>query len=405
MIYFNNPGTFDLRGMLTMGLSGKENTNAIGFFGTGFKYALAVILRNGGKLTVTNDGNNNQIHFFSQHEDFRGSTHDMVYYQINDEPAHLAGFTTHLGTNWKIWQAYRELRCNAEDELGQVYNSDPRLEGVTISVELAAMDEVHSESHKYFLADNRLGEPVFQSNRMQAFESQRIQGVFYKGVLVFDNFMSEQYTTRFVYNFINCHIPLSEERVLQNGLSAIRTILQEELQQSDDEQFARSVMRTTRNESLYEHTLLLYAGEKIGNGFLTGIKRLHKAGKLADNGIDLLQRLEPETEKYEAVSLSSLERNKMTKALEMLKRAGYPIDNYEIVITESLGEGVMGRAMDNKIYLSKLPFSMGTKQVASTLLEEYAHLDTGYGDHSYGLQNWLFDQILTRIEHEFEMPF
>ena len=40
-INFVTPTSMDLDYMLVMGLSAKENDNAIGRFGTGFKYAVA----------------------------------------------------------------------------------------------------------------------------------------------------------------------------------------------------------------------------------------------------------------------------------------------------------------------------------------------------------------------------
>jgi len=51
-IAFQNDGELDLRLMATFGCSVKETNNPIGFFGTGLKYALAVLLRTGHKVTV-----------------------------------------------------------------------------------------------------------------------------------------------------------------------------------------------------------------------------------------------------------------------------------------------------------------------------------------------------------------
>ena len=45
-IIFENPGTLDPRAITIMGLNVKENTNPIGYFGTGFKYGIAITLRN-----------------------------------------------------------------------------------------------------------------------------------------------------------------------------------------------------------------------------------------------------------------------------------------------------------------------------------------------------------------------
>lgn len=47
MIIFRNAGTIDPKSITTFGVSSKENPGAIGFFGTGLKYALAILLRHG----------------------------------------------------------------------------------------------------------------------------------------------------------------------------------------------------------------------------------------------------------------------------------------------------------------------------------------------------------------------
>jgi len=53
MIYFSNPGLIDLTGLKTFGLTSKaEQSDKIGRFGTGLKYAVAVILRKSGIMTI-----------------------------------------------------------------------------------------------------------------------------------------------------------------------------------------------------------------------------------------------------------------------------------------------------------------------------------------------------------------
>ena len=49
MIIFQNKGLIDVHAISIMGVSVKED-NSIGFFGTGLKYAIAVLLREGIKI-------------------------------------------------------------------------------------------------------------------------------------------------------------------------------------------------------------------------------------------------------------------------------------------------------------------------------------------------------------------
>ena len=88
----------------------------------------------------------------------------------------------------------------------------------------------------------------------------------------------------------------------------------------------------------------------------------------------------------------------LDKAISFLCKIDISASQYPIKIVDSMGEGIMGRAIEGTIYLSLLPFNMGTKQVASTLMEEWVHTRLGVKDFDYGMQNWLFDKILSMGE-------
>ena len=92
-VYFMNNGDFDVRTMTTFGVSVKTKDEPIGFFGTGFKYAVAIILRMQGQISIkTKSG---EFVFTVHREKIRDEEFDLVY--INDKEA---GFTTRLGINW-----------------------------------------------------------------------------------------------------------------------------------------------------------------------------------------------------------------------------------------------------------------------------------------------------------------
>ena len=54
-VCFVNRGTIDPRSITTFGVNSKEGGNPIGFFGTGLKYAIAVLLRLGHEVTLYSD--------------------------------------------------------------------------------------------------------------------------------------------------------------------------------------------------------------------------------------------------------------------------------------------------------------------------------------------------------------
>lgn len=127
MIIFHNPGLIPLDAMRLMGASIKLE-GSFGRFGTGFKYAVATILRGGGKVRVWRGAE--EMDFFVRDVEIRGTTFQEVWLdRVLDKAVDLheatpLGFTTQLGKDWEPWMALRELACNARDEGGDFKLSD-----------------------------------------------------------------------------------------------------------------------------------------------------------------------------------------------------------------------------------------------------------------------------------------
>src|ERR1700676_327969 len=105
LVVFENPGEIDAAAIRTFGVSVKEGENPIGFFGTGLKYAIAVLLRTGHQVTVTAGLDRYEFGILS--ETVRGKEFGFV--SMNGQ---RLGFTTELGKVWELWAAYREIACN-----------------------------------------------------------------------------------------------------------------------------------------------------------------------------------------------------------------------------------------------------------------------------------------------------
>ena len=109
VLVFENAGELDPRFLSTFGCSVKESDNPIGWFGTGLKFAIAVLLRTGHSIRVLTG--TRQLEITTRTDTLRGQSFAFVC--VDGEPA---GFTTELGKNWELWMAYRELYCNTKDE-------------------------------------------------------------------------------------------------------------------------------------------------------------------------------------------------------------------------------------------------------------------------------------------------
>ncbi len=116
MITFSNPGKIDIRLITTLGVNVKESDNPIGYFGTGLKYAIAVLLREKQKVEIWSG--TERIAFEIRPDTVRGKSFGFIWLGTARSPWQCLGFTTELGKNWTLENAYRELYSNCMDEGG-----------------------------------------------------------------------------------------------------------------------------------------------------------------------------------------------------------------------------------------------------------------------------------------------
>lgn len=119
MIVLRNQGLLEIDLITTMGANVKESSDAIGQFGTGLKYAIAVLLREA--INIELAIGQNVYSFYTKTKNIRGKDFELCYMGSQFDSVPL-GFTTELGKNWFTWQAYRELYTNCVlDENGEMH--------------------------------------------------------------------------------------------------------------------------------------------------------------------------------------------------------------------------------------------------------------------------------------------
>lgn len=221
MIVFENPGKLDLRLLLNMGTSVKEE-DAIGTFGTGLKFALAVLLREKQQVTLSIGTESYAISTIEQ--EIRGKSFEILHLSGFAPEYHepSLGITTKLGKNWKLWHAFRELWSNCMDEGGRVYQSgkeQPKYEDhtTTFTVVGAEFEKIWEEREDFLLFPSAI--PLFQTPEVQVF-SQAKSRVYYKGIQVAEN---TGLTASFSYNLLG-KVQLTEDRTIADPLRADRTI-------------------------------------------------------------------------------------------------------------------------------------------------------------------------------------
>lgn len=252
MIVFETPGWLDMEAITTFGLNAKPNTKSpIGYFGTGLKYALAVLLREGCKVAIYRGYD--RWDFLVEEREFRGETFRKPvaltpsYFPKMRKRVELP-FTTELGKGWAMWQAFRELFSNTMDEAGLCYRKDdgwtpPREYARTfILVEGAAFEEEFEQRWVTFLEEGlRRG-----TEGVQILDKPSLH-VYYRGVRAMDLKRPSALT----YNILE-PMELTEDRTFKYAFYADNKI-RNALVQSRDERLLDVALNA--DETRYEHRL------------------------------------------------------------------------------------------------------------------------------------------------------
>ena len=391
-IVFQNDGEINKAAFTAFGVSVKDKSDAIGFYGTGSSYGVAVMLRLGVKVTIYSG--EEVWEFGTVNENIRGEVFTFV--TLNGE---RLSYTLHLGHTWEDWMAFREFYCNALDENGDVHmEEDPQPEaGVTkVILDGSHAVDVYLRRNEYFLGKDI--EPIMSSDDIQVLQG-RSNYVYYQGVRVFKTDKPMMFT----YN-IKGKIELTEDRTLkyEHILKSRLAFMYANLG-AGNEDYIKSILTATKDT--YEHHLE-YNYIPIGMVFRNVVEELVKKSNSKVNRSAMVackMNLADYLPK-KSMKMSDLDKAKVKKAVAFLVKAGYNVKGYKVIVTDNLGEDVLGRAENNTIYISNRCLAMGTKMITGTILEEFLHLHYGLQDETYSMQNFLIDQIVTMAEKSVGEP-
>lgn len=382
VVSFQTPGLIDPMCITTIGVSVKEHDNPIGRFGTGLKYAIAIVLRSGGEISIWRGLE--ELRFTTQSVTIRGKEVQVVH--MNDQPL---GFTTHLGGHWKMWQAFREIYCNTLDEQGShlVGEIAPAEDKTTTVVRLEEFADCARNMGEHIL----ITEPVHPGIHA-SFHPGPSRSIFYKGVKV-GQFESE-HPCRFAVN-VHGHLDLTEDRTLKNHWSVASYIAQE-VSVSRDAKFIERFVGAEREYA--EHGMDIdWPGVKPSPEFMEVVDRLARdtSRPLNPSALKKFREHAPAPRPLEA-ELTGHEREMLHKAIGVCRSLRFPVDEYRITIVDSLGPRILGKALrdDREILIARECFEMGDTMLASTLVEEWAHIKHGFNDCTREMQNWLFNALL-----------
>lgn len=410
LICFQNPGLIPIEAITTAGVSAKDSDDAIGEFGTGLKYAICTILRLGGSITIYRGLQ--PLSFQCWPTEIRGKTFQIVHLDNGVDRLQPLGFTLDYGKNWEPWMAYRELHSNTLDEQGIITSEhlEPAEGMTTIYVRSEPLFEAgYCEREKIFLQDKPNWRAEYGATIVEIIDKPN-QTFYFRGIKA--GIFSKP--SPFTFNIIGPK-GLTEDRTY-DGLKAARAVGLA-CPTIEDAYFQSRLMPShfTSNERPGERfvdMLDMDWSQPVSEAFLTRCETLfaRNLAALPQSARNLWRRHRPEPKEIPAnLELSLVQDKMLDKAKNYLHLLGYRMEDIERypIYMRDLGENVMGLADREQqcIVLGTLAFEHGTKQVCSTLHEEFVHLHHRLNDLTYSMQTHLFNQIASLMEeHVFQEP-
>lgn len=379
-ICFKNTGTIEPDFIRSFGVSVKNDASCIGFFGTGLKYALAILMREGAKVTIYSGGE--VMRFAKKSVILKGKSFEFVTMNGEQLP-----FTTELGKTWEPWMAYRELYSNAKDEGGEVdvieslpSNSDSM---TYIVVAGGGIEQIHAAKDSIFCASiGDLADEIYTQG-----------GSFYsKGVCVWK---FEGMPSLYSYNDASGYCDLTEDRQIKYT-HQVHKIVSEQIARLTDKQALEAIV--TAERGLYESCCDFdYCGVKPSAEFLE-VALMHKDSCENQYLIRYAEKHAPRMPLQE-FELDDYQRELFDNALFSVKMAGFMVDEYPIKFVLNLDNGALGQAKSGTIYISRECFLVGgLEMLKATLIEEWVHLKFKYNDCERPMQNYLFTQIVRLVD-------
>lgn len=373
-VYFANAGLIDLDVLRVMGVSIKLKANPIGYFGTGLKFGVGTLLRTGHQVVLVRGGE--RIELTARPVTIRGEVVHRVF--LGEEPL---PFTTELGKNWEVWQAYRELHSNTLDEAGEI--SDQPLTGDTvIEVTGAAIQREYDNRGSIFVS----GKPLAANEFLEVYPGPS-RYVYYRGVRA--GAMPEELS--FSYNLL-CPMTLTEDRTFESQYTVEWKLSQlipkvdhagvlAELMSGKDrwDQKLDWGMCGTPSKAFMELATARYTDMTVNPAVRKVVDR-----DLQERGVFPPARL---TDAQQAAFLG---------AFGPLLRLGCTLSPEDVEVVESLGPGVMGlfHVERGQVFLAASTLDCGLETVVATLYEEWLHKDHHFRDCTRELQTFLFQRLV-----------
>ena len=419
---FKNTGEITEEAISLLGASTKRNqSDKIGFFGSGNKFALAYLVRNGYSVLIF--GGKNELEISTVPKKLGDETFDVI--TINNKETSI---TTEFGAKWELWQALRELYSNALDEgcgtIELVSNINPQ-EGEThyyISVR-AEITEWFGKFNSYF-CENKMVMHETKYGRILK-KHDKTAHIYRKGISVWHSEKNSLYD----YDFNN--IEITEDRIVKYNWM-VPTNIWNILYSCTDKDIINNVLENSSNENMLEGNIsdftdidssdiseefkevlkskrvcaknmsgYLKSDEKLSTTILPSkvFSSLHQY--LEDENLGKEFRVGIKGGMYRVAEMNELQKQTLKKVCEFLKETNYvEILEYEVILGVFDRKSVMGFAdrKNNCIVISDIGFDKGTNYVLEILIEEFIHLKHDVKDETRAFQDAMISEMVSILK-------
>lgn len=371
-------GLLDIRTISLLGLSAKQDASAIGQFGTGMKYAIAVLLRTGHQIGLKIG--ETTYEFKTKAETFRDKDFTQIIMSGPDGETVLP-ITLEYGKNWKVWMAFRELWSNALDEgLSQQGQNT-----TTWTVEGQEFADCYAKRTIYFIPEK--GKLHGDTHQIHV-QDGATDAIYCKTV------RAATFPSKFTKTYNVDVMPLTEEREASSDFIAYH--ITRYLFSYIEDTLDFSIFQPNSMETKFDWA---WVGEKRVRPLA---KEILKAGRknihIPNSLINMALKCLPLADRAVKIKLNKIEQTQLDRAIELLTAAGLEIEEMNFV--ETLPDEAYGMVFDGDIYIAKSAFTQGTAFLAGTIYEEHLHHQRGMWDESRRLQNHLINELMAAWQHQ-----
>lgn len=395
----------------------RDDSSKIGFFGSGLKYSLAVLLRNNTVFQIYSGMC--QIKVDTKQTMFR----DKIFNQILIE-GQETGFTKEMGVDWEPWFPIREIYCNALDENNGSISYVDRIE------------PVDGETHFYIQIDDKIRKILddwndyFTNKRTDIILDCPEIKVFYgakgKNILYRKGVQCDINRCDCLFHYDMPTFKINESRTLKDKWEAfydianalgkyatkdmIRMIYEESTLDNIEGcsvywsscimQFNRSWIEVINGRKLVPRLMAGHFAAEVAagnclilnNNLLYALKRFFKEEVTVLGG-------DTSRGTYVIKGMTDKQLYKIDEALKFLEKNGIKME-WPIEIAAFSDHLLWGEFVENKILLSERVFEQGMKKLVETIYEEWAHGNSGLCDKTRSFQDFLVTKIITAMEEK-----